>query len=275
MMNRRVEEQTRLYIQQEMDHAEIQSMSIGLVGVYSVRSPDKQTPNEDAAALIPFDDSSGILVVADGLGGMRAGEQASGIAVEALKTSLLEAAVQGLGLRDAVLNGIEKANQDISSLGIGAATTLAVVEVQGRTVRSYHVGDSMILVTGQRGKVKLQTVSHSPVAYAVEAGLLDESEAMNHEERHLVSNMIGTPDMRIEVGPAIELAPRDTLLLASDGLFDNLHLDEIVACVRKGPLKKIIQTLAEDCRQRMVEGGQGNPSKPDDLTFIVFRRRLR
>jgi serine/threonine protein phosphatase PrpC len=98
---------------------------------------------------------------------------------------------------------------------------------------------------------------------------------MNHEERHLVSNMIGTPDMRIEVGPAVELAPRDTLLLASDGLFDNLHLDEIVARVRKGPLKKTIQTLAEDCRQRMMEGGHKNPSKPDDLTFIVFRSKAK
>ena len=43
----------------------------------------------------------------------------------------------------------------------------------------------MILTTGQRGRLRMQTVSHSPVGFAIEYGLLDESEAMHHEERHL------------------------------------------------------------------------------------------
>ena len=146
-----------------------------------------------------------------------------------------------------------------------------MAEIQGRTVRPYHVGDSMVLVVGQRGKIKLQTVSHSPVGYAVESGMLDETEAMNHAERHLVSNIIGAADMRIEIGPTIELARFDTLLLASDGLFDNLHVDEIVQRVRKGPLKRVIRTLAEDCRRRMLDAEDDQPSKPDDLTFVAFR----
>ena len=48
-------------------------------------------------------------------------------------------------------------------LGAGSATTLAVAEVVGQTVRTYHVGDSPIWVFGQRGRLKLQTVPHSPV----------------------------------------------------------------------------------------------------------------
>jgi len=135
------------------------------------------------------------------------------------------------------------------------------------------VGDSMILVVGQRGKIKLQTVSHSPVGYAVESGLLDEAEAMHHEDRHLVSNMLGMTDMRIEVGSAIELAARDTLLLASDGLFDNLHVHEIVERIRKGPLAQVMQDLAAQCRGRMQAATDGQPSKPDDLTFVAFRCR--
>ena len=103
-------------------------------------------------------------------------------------------------LRDAILNGFEDANGAVQALGIGAATTLAVVEVKENIVRPYHVGDSMILVVGQRGKIKLQSVPHSPVGYGVESGLLDEKEAMYHEERHLVSNVVGSPDMRIESG---------------------------------------------------------------------------
>jgi len=147
---------------------------------------------------------------------------------------------------------------------------LAVVELQDQTVRTYHVGDSMILVTGQKGKITLQTISHSPVGYAVHAGLLDETEAMHHEDRHLVSNLIGSNDMHIEVGSTAEFAPRDTLVMASDGLFDNLHLEEIAEYPRRGKTSRCSK-LAGACRKRMTDAGKDRPSKPDDLTFIFFR----
>jgi serine/threonine protein phosphatase PrpC len=129
----------------------------------------------------------------------------------------------------------------------------------------------MILVMGQRGKIKLQTVSHSPVGFAVEAGVIDEAEAMHHEDRHLVSNVLGASDMRIEVGSTLTLSPRDTLLLSSDGLFDNLHRDEIVERMRRGPLLEGARRLSQDAVRRMTRPVGGNPSKPDDLTFVAFR----
>jgi serine/threonine protein phosphatase PrpC len=131
----------------------------------------------------------------------------------------------------------------------------------------------MILVVGQRGRVKLQTTSHSPVGFAVEAGVLDEREAMHHEDRHLVSNVVGSPEMKIEIGPRLRLAMHDTVLLASDGLFDNLHIEEIVDRVRKGPLEVAARRLAQDSWERMTCPRSGQPCKPDDLTFILFRRQ--
>jgi serine/threonine protein phosphatase PrpC len=119
--------------------------------------------------------------------------------------------------------------------------------------------------------MKLQTVSHSPVGFAKEAGLLDEQEAMHHEERHVVSNVIGAADMRIEIGSVLKLAPMDTVVLTSDGLVDNLHVNEIVERLRKGPLDGAVKNLAAVARQRMTQPQEGEPSKPDDLTFIVFR----
>ncbi|MDH3520454.1 MAG: SpoIIE family protein phosphatase, partial [Myxococcales bacterium] len=127
-------------------------------------------------------------------------------------------------------------------------------------------------LVGQRGKLKLQTIAHSPVGFAVEAGMLDESEAMHHEDRHIVSNMLGAPDMRIEVGSARRLAPRDTLLLASDGLSDNLRTDEIVQRIRTGSLEEGARRLVRAARRRMDAPIEGEPSKPDDLTFVSYRR---
>ena len=262
----------KVYARQDMNVAERLSVAGGTAVVYTSRSPCKQSANEDAAMLAPYSAKSGILAVADGLGGVRAGGDA---AILTLQT-LAEAIQQGLDddsmLRTAVLNGLETANRAVQDLGIGAATTLAVAEILEETVRTYHVGDSMILVVGQRGKIKLQTTSHSPVGYAVEAGLLDEREAMHHEDRHIVSNVIGSTDMKIEIGPAIRLAPRDTVLLASDGLFDNLHVDEVVARIRKGSLGTAIERLVADARKRMSEPRPGQPSKPDDLTILAYRR---
>jgi serine/threonine protein phosphatase PrpC len=239
--------------------------------VFSVRCPGKDSVNEDAAALIPFGDSAGVLVVADGMGGTRAGGQASSIAVRSMRAALSAAPRESSTLRGAILDGIEHANREVQALGLGAATTLAAVEVNGDTMRPYHVGDSTILLVGGRGKVKLQTIAHSPVGFAVEAGLMDEDEAMYHEDRHIVSNMLGAKDMRIEVGAVRRLAPRDTLILATDGLSDNLGTEEIADCLRGRSLLEAAGRLAGAARRRMFDPRADEPSKPDDLTFVGFR----
>lgn len=155
--------------------------------VFSRRSPDKDTPNEDSAAVLSFDENS---AVADGLGGNAAGELASKTTIETI-AALDEARESGRMLRSAIVNGIERANTLAQAIGSGAATTLAVVELDAGVARPYHVGDSAVLIVGGRGKIKLQTVAHSPVGYAIEAGVLNESEALHHDQRHIVSNVVG------------------------------------------------------------------------------------
>lgn len=248
----------------------------GTAGVFSAKNPEKSGDCEDAAALIPFGDansSRGALAIADGMGGQPAGALAASLALQALHDSIRAADSESeAALRDAIINGFEEANRAVSAIGVGAATTLTVVEIQERSIRPYHAGDSLILLLGQRGRVKLRTVSHSPVGYAVEAGLIEAREAMHHEDRHLVLNMVGSPEMRIDIGPTLALSPRDTVLLASDGLFDNLHTEEIIEFARKGPIEQVLDDLAGACHERMRGILEGQPSKPDDLTFIAFRR---
>lgn len=242
----------------------------GLAAAFTRRCPGKQSPNEDSAAVIPFTEDSGLLVVADGVGGNRAGDRASAMVVATLKAAV-QYSNPGDNLRALVLDGIEQANESILNLGIGAATTLCVIEVRGHEIRPYHVGDSMMLVVGQRGKMKWQSIAHSPVGYAVESGMLNEEDAIFHEERHLVSNIVGTTDMRIEIGPQITLAARDTILLASDGLFDNLQVPEVVANIRKGPIFDGIQAISDEAYQRMTHPTPDVASKPDDMSIVAWR----
>jgi len=244
----------------------------GHVIAYTCRDPDKETENEDTVAVLPYGPAAAVLVVADGAGGLPAGKRASLTAVNTLASSLQAAMDQTMLLRTAILNGIEAANLAVLGLANGAATTLTVITLEGRLARSYQIGDSEAIVIGQRGRVKLQTTAHSPTGFAVEAGFLDEREALHHEERHLVSNFIGATDMRIDVGAAVELGLRDTVLLASDGLMDNVHVAEIIEIVRKGPMAEAVRALVAVASRRMKKARDGQPSKPDDLSLILFRK---
>ena len=253
------------------DQAEI-DVGGGSVVAMTWKDPDKETTNEDTVGIIPYGPEAVVLVIADGAGGLPAGKKASLTAVTTLAASLQSSVERTILLRTAILNGIEAANEAVMALGNGSATTMTVVTIEGLIARPYQIGDSEALVVGQGGIIRMQTTAHSPTGFAVEAGFLDHRDALHHEERHLVSNFIGTPDMRIDMGAGIELRPRDTVLLASDGLTDNVHLDENIERIRKGALADGAQAVAGLARRRMANGDNNQPSKPDDLSLILFRK---
>lgn len=242
---------------------------------YTCRSPDKETDNEDTVAAIPYGPDAAVLLVADGAGGLPAGRRASRTAVARLEASLQTAMSETTLLRTAILNGIDEANRAVLELGGGSATTLTVVTIEGSIARTYQIGDSEAIIVGQRGKVKAQTLAHSPTGFAVEAGFLGQREALHHEERHLVSNFLGSSDMRIDMGATVMLSPFDTVLVASDGLTDNLHFVEIVEVMRKGALDSAAEALTRLAKRRMTVESKTQPSKPDDLSVILFRKNHR
>lgn len=263
--------QPRLFL--GVDSAGIETFAIagGIACAFTKHAPGKDSDNEDSLGLVPCGEHTAALLVADGLGGLPSGDQASAAAIHQVSKSVTDHCNGQLVLREAILDGIEQSNKIINEKHIGSGTTLAAVGLEVNHIRPYHVGDSAILITGQRGKIVYQSIPHSPVGYAVEAGLIEADEAIYHEERHLLSNMIGSTEMRVEIGPEIRLAARDTLVIASDGLFDNLQIDEIVNIIRIGPLDKAAENLAKTCRARMTEFSETRPHKPDDLAFILFR----
>ncbi len=95
---------------------------------------------------------------------------------------------------------------------------------------------------------------------------------MQHEERHIISNAVGNADMRVDISTPVVIAPRDTILLTTDGVLDNLYIDEIVEIIRAGPLDQAADRLIAAARDRMITAGEPGPSKPDDATIVLFRR---
>ncbi len=244
----------------------------GFLVAFTAPSPDKSTENEDCVGVIPYGPAAVILAIADGAGGLPSGRRAAQSAIQALEESLSHAMDETMLLRTAILNGIDAANESVLAIGNGSATTMTVMTIEGHIARSYQIGDSKSMVVGQRGKIRAQTMAHSPTGFAVEAGFLDHRDALHHEERHLVSNFIGTTDMRIEIGAEVKLNPKDTVLVASDGLTDNVHNHEITELIRKGPLSKALESVTNLAGRRMTVETVHQPSKPDDLSVILFRK---
>ena len=235
----------------------------GEVVIFTRSSPMAGHDNEDAVGVFEKGGNIGVLAVADGLGGLPQGGDASRQVIEGLSHARIQ---ENINL---VIPCLQSVNKSLVSNGSG--TTVSVLTVQNRKIRSYHVGDSAVLVAGKRGRVKLETIPHSPVGAALASGYLDEREAMFHRERHVISNMIGMSDMWIDVAKPIQLADLDTAVLASDGLWDNLYQDEVVKLVCTQSLTKAAKGLVQLANDRMKCGSVREPGKPDDLSFILYR----
>lgn len=259
--------QSIFHSRESLFHPDSLQHPLGEISTYSSKSPDKTGPNEDSLGVICIDNQRLILAVADGVGGYRSADEASSIAITSLKEEVENAIKTKAKIRNAILNSFEIANQKILDLGVGAGTTLSVLEIENNQMRPYHIGDSSIFHVGSRGKLKFRNTLHSPVGYALEAGMINEEEAMAHEESHMILSVLGSKEMKIEIGPSVEIADSDSLLVCSDGLTDNVLESDILEIVRKGSAAEAIDKLVDLSHKSMAK----DPLKPDDLSLILFR----
>jgi serine/threonine protein phosphatase PrpC len=152
-------------INSDLDEPVLLECHQGTVCAYSRRSPDKTTPNEDAIAVVSLGDDHLVCIVADGLGGQPSGEQASALTIGLLIDRLSATRHAPGNIIQVILGSIEAANLELLDAAVGAATTLAIAEIHGSAVRSYHVGDSMIHRFQRDAHVHRHTVEHACARY--------------------------------------------------------------------------------------------------------------
>ena len=251
---------------------EVHQCGVGQVAVFMREAPIADRINEDSALILELGDAEALLAVADGASGHPSGDLASRTLVKSIQERVTDSDSADVPLRELVMQGVEAGHHAILNGNSGGATTLVVALIDGTTVQTLHVGDSFALVVGQRGRIKMQSVPHSPTGYAVEAGQISDRQALSHPERHYVFNLVGSKGMRIEVGPRVELARHDTLLLASDGLSDNLTPAQYIEYVRKGDWKAQLEQLAKAVSEKMKPKDGATEAVPDDLTVLLYRR---
>ncbi len=210
--------------------------------------------------------SDGLLVVADGLGGLPAGDRASRSAVDAVAGFLegrLGRSVAAGEAREILAGAFAAAQREVTgeaarSGNAGMATTLVIGWVCGRRLYCSHVGDVRAYLL-RDASAECLTTDHTLAAEMVAAGRLPASLVRNVPERNLLTRAIGLPD---EEGPSFtsrELKPNDAVLLCSDGLWEPV-LDEELAASHEDILRDPRAAAIELVDLAITRGGRDNIS---------------
>ncbi|UCH60920.1 MAG: serine/threonine-protein phosphatase [Anaerolineales bacterium] len=222
-----------------------------------------------------------LAVMADGIGGHKAGEIAAELAVETISEVVASGDVSqpvDLLIQAIVQAGqsiSEKAEVDIAYRGMGS--TCACALVVGSRLYIASVGDSRIyLIRGN--KIQQLTTDHTWIQEAIDHGAIKPGQAHNHPNAHVIRRYLGSrqevvPDTRLRLNPAesdgqavsnqgLYLHPGDLIFLCSDGLTDLVNNTEILTAFKGQGDQAVLESLVELANQR---GGH------DNITVLSMR----
>ncbi|MEX2458794.1 MAG: Stp1/IreP family PP2C-type Ser/Thr phosphatase, partial [Actinomycetota bacterium] len=202
-----------------------------------------------------------LYAVADGMGGHRAGEVASRMALEALAEVEPDDGPHSLPERVKAANRVvhQRASEDKDLEGMG--TTLTALVMDGSEARIAHVGDSRAYLL-RDGELKMLTEDHTLVRRMVTEGKLTTEEAERHPQRSILTRALGV-DAEVDVDEmTVRLRGGDRLLLCTDGLTSMLGEDRIGEILRsdsdpQGAADALVEAANE-------AGGQ------DNITVVVL-----
>lgn len=201
---------------------------------WSIKSiAGKRANNEDSCGVFSINDGTLLLLVADGMGGHNAGEVASSLATDTVRTCFSSA--NSITNPDSfLLSAVCKANLSVyreaekDSRFYGMGTTLVLGLVKDNTLYVANVGDSRLYIFHDNHLTQV-TKDHAFVQELMDCGAITETEAKVHPMRHMITRCIGN---RLTVEPdlfTVKLYDGDVVLLCSDGLCGVLEPDMITA----------------------------------------------
>ena len=204
-----------------------------------------------------------LFAVADGMGGARAGEVASRMAVEAFDSATKDASPEET-LRSVAQEAnrriYERAQGDTEHAGMG--TTLTAAMVTGREVAVGHVGDSR-LYRLRDGKLERLTEDHSLVEELMRQGRLTPEEAESHPQRSIITRALG-PEPEVDVETFTDSArDGDVYLICSDGLSGMVSEEDMTAILEGS-------RSLDGAASQLVDAANEAGGK-DNITVVLFR----
>jgi serine/threonine protein phosphatase PrpC len=206
--------------------------------------------------------------VSDGMGGARAGEVASQMALQVVLDALLAARLPSADSEGELLRSFLRANEavfrrsetDAACRGMG--TTLTAVVISERTCFLGHVGDSRAYLH-HRGVLRQLTRDHSLMNFLIDYGVMSSDQAEALVNRNIILEALGVKrDVSVDTG-SLSLERGDTILLCTDGLYATMSDEEIRDRIAADAgLEALARDLIEEANRR---GG------PDNITVLLCR----
>lgn len=211
---------------------------------------NKRSNNQDS---IFYSDTSvgplpNLYIVADGMGGHKAGDKASRMAIDItvdfIKKSTLENPIAVLKRAMVYANNeiYKAANSDTELNGMGTTMVAAVVIYDKLIVA--NVGDSRLYIVNN--DIKQITMDHSLVEELIRSGELERKRGRNHPEKNIITRAMGSKDEIVPDFFEIDLKDDDVCLMCSDGLSNMVEDDEIKDIVlENNTLDEMVRALVD------------------------------
>ena len=224
--------------------------------------------NEDAYGVYP---DLNLYVVADGMGGHVAGEVASRLAVEAIRSYFATTRNNpgSLPPDQLLIQAVQQANESIIQTSkedprlVGMGTTAVAVLIDQGTAYIGHVGDSRAYLL-RNEEIKQLTQDHSLLNEYLQKGLITPENSEGYPYKHIITRALGShPLVEVDL-QTIDLEPGDCFLLCTDGLTNMLNQEDI-----RSILTTMDHDLEKGCR-RLIEVANSKGGE-DNITTVLIQ----
>jgi protein phosphatase len=232
---------------------------------YITDSGRVRSHNEDSVTIVKNASSEHLMIVADGMGGHRAGEVASSMVVTQIGSKFKALSTIGTkidavnwlkeNVREINANIIKYSDEHPESMGLGTTCVMALLTKE--FLLFVNIGDSSGFVF-KNGSLKKITKDHTLVNFLVETGDLTAEEAINHPKKNVLMKALGAADQcEIDIFD-VELDV-DAIMLCSDGLTNMLTIEQIEKVLNEEDIN-VEEKLIKLIKKCNVRGGQDNIS---------------
>ena len=238
----------------------MKTFSVTDAGVVREMNQDYYFSSDTAVGNLP-----NLFIVADGMGGHKAGDYASRYTIERVVASVSRnTGEEPIAIMKEAINKanellVAESREDESKSGMG--TTLVIGTIIGNKLFVANIGDSRLYVVGQN--MRQITRDHSLVDEMVRLGEINADEARVHPDKNIITRAVGTSDHVEADFFEVEITADDTILLCTDGLTNMVRDDEILDIIKK-------YDNAQAATMQLVKEASANGGR-DNITVMIIK----
>ena len=238
----------------------MKTFSVTDAGVVREMNQDYYFSSDTAVGNLP-----NLFIVADGMGGHKAGDYASRYTIERVVASVSRnTGEEPIAIMKEAINKanellVAESREDESKSGMG--TTLVIGTIIGNKLFVANRGDSRLYVVGQN--MRQITRDHSLVDEMVRLGEINADEARVHPDKNIITRAVGTSDHVEADFFEVEITADDTILLCTDGLTNMVRDDEILDIIKK-------YDNAQAATMQLVKEANANGGR-DNITVMIIK----